>query len=225
MVVAMALEVKPIILGKRAFRPSSSVRHAVEWLKWLAVGRTVEKVGVPTSVLVRMAHDLLLARHCYLDVKTPEEFSVGHVVGAVNVPYMLKVVDGNGLTSTIRGGGLSPRSGVGNSDKEGTRARLGHHVKAKTHGPWSDHPEPACPEYMEHVLTDPVMEAVTEPVAKKRNKAVQRIALTTKRVVIYQGCKSRKRSLMVATDLFAIGYTGITDIAGGFTSWIKYGLG
>ncbi|KAK9086546.1 hypothetical protein Syun_028940 [Stephania yunnanensis] len=31
MVVAMGLEVKPIISGKRAFRPSSSIRHAVEW--------------------------------------------------------------------------------------------------------------------------------------------------------------------------------------------------
>ncbi|KAK9138214.1 hypothetical protein Sjap_008808 [Stephania japonica] len=32
--------------------------------------------------------------------------------------------------------------GMGNSDKEGPRARLGHHAKAKTHGPWSGHPEP-----------------------------------------------------------------------------------
>ncbi|KAK9145093.1 hypothetical protein Sjap_004996 [Stephania japonica] len=30
---------------------------------------------------------------------------------------------------------------MGNSDKEGPRARLGHHAKAKTHGPWSGHPE------------------------------------------------------------------------------------
>ncbi|KAK9109506.1 hypothetical protein Sjap_017566 [Stephania japonica] len=77
---------------------------------------------------------------------------------------------------------------MGNSDKEGPRARLGHHAKAKTHGPWSATPSrwdstpspdlapyvprhgqaprdavPACPEYMEHVLTDPVMEEVTEP--------------------------------------------------------------
>ncbi|KAK9155822.1 hypothetical protein Sjap_003302 [Stephania japonica] len=49
---------------------------------------------------------------------------------------------GNGLTSTIRGGGLSPRVGTGNSDKEGPRACLGHHAKAKTHRPWSGHPEP-----------------------------------------------------------------------------------
>ncbi|KAK9097512.1 hypothetical protein Sjap_023009 [Stephania japonica] len=48
---------------------------------------------------------------------------------------------GNGLTSTIRGGGLSPRGGMGNSDKGRPRARLGHHAKAaKTHGPWSATP-------------------------------------------------------------------------------------
>ncbi|KAK9096767.1 hypothetical protein Sjap_022264 [Stephania japonica] len=101
MVVAMALEVKPIISGKRAFHLSSSIRHAVEWLKRLAAGRTVEKVGVPTSVPVRMAHDLLLAGHRYLDVRTPEEFSAGHAVGAVNVPYMLKLVDGMAKNSTF----------------------------------------------------------------------------------------------------------------------------
>ncbi|KAK9138198.1 hypothetical protein Sjap_008792 [Stephania japonica] len=31
---------------------------------------------------------------------------------------------------------------MGNSDKEGPQARLGHHAKAKTYGPWSGHPEP-----------------------------------------------------------------------------------
>ncbi|KAK9116214.1 hypothetical protein Sjap_015161 [Stephania japonica] len=90
---------------------------------------------------------------------------------------------------------------MGNSDKEGPRARLGHHAKAKTHGPWSGHPEPVgldpeprlstqhqvkvvgelpwswagamtkarprSPEYQEHVATDPVMEAVTEPGGSK----------------------------------------------------------
>ncbi|KAK9138126.1 hypothetical protein Sjap_008720 [Stephania japonica] len=35
------------------------------------------------------------------------------------------------------GGGFSPRGGMGNSDKQDPRARLGHHAKAKTHGPWS----------------------------------------------------------------------------------------
>ncbi|KAK9155650.1 hypothetical protein Sjap_003130 [Stephania japonica] len=96
-------------------------------LKRLAAGRTVEKVGVPTSVPVRMAHDLLLAGHRYLDVRycniwfdstrqegvsslscevsericsfdlifrTLRNSVLDIFVGAVNVPYMLKVVDG-----------------------------------------------------------------------------------------------------------------------------------
>ncbi|EEF31635.1 thiosulfate sulfurtransferase 16, chloroplastic [Ricinus communis] len=54
----------------------------------------LEAVGVPTSVPVRVAHELLLAGHRYLDVRTPEEFSAGHVVGAINIPYMYRVGSG-----------------------------------------------------------------------------------------------------------------------------------
>ncbi|KAK2656906.1 hypothetical protein Ddye_009958 [Dipteronia dyeriana] len=54
----------------------------------------LEAVRVPTSVPVRVAHELLLAGHRYLDVRTPEEFSAGHASGAVNVPYMYKVGPG-----------------------------------------------------------------------------------------------------------------------------------
>ncbi|KAL7263026.1 hypothetical protein ACSBR1_001238 [Camellia fascicularis] len=58
------------------------------------VGGNVESAAVPTSVLVRVAHELLQARHRYLDVRTAEEFSAGHAVGAINVPYMFKVGSG-----------------------------------------------------------------------------------------------------------------------------------
>lgn len=43
---------------------------------------------------VRVAHELLLAGHRYLDVRTPEEFSARHVVGAINIPYMYRVGSG-----------------------------------------------------------------------------------------------------------------------------------
>ncbi|KAK9090034.1 hypothetical protein Sjap_023211 [Stephania japonica] len=66
----------------------------------------------------------------------PGQSMLGLILGC----FLLEL--GKRLTSTIRGGGLSPRGGMGNSDKEGPRARLGHHAKAKTHGPWSGHPEP-----------------------------------------------------------------------------------
>ncbi|XP_048501824.2 thiosulfate sulfurtransferase 16, chloroplastic-like [Beta vulgaris subsp. vulgaris] len=52
--------------------------------------------GSPTSVPVRVAHELLLAGHRYLDVRTVEEFTAGHVPGAVNIPYMLRI--GSGMT-------------------------------------------------------------------------------------------------------------------------------
>ncbi|XP_044469347.1 thiosulfate sulfurtransferase 16, chloroplastic isoform X2 [Mangifera indica] len=56
----------------------------------------VEATAVPTSVPVRVAHELLQAGHRYLDVRTPEEFSASHVSGAVNVPYLYRV--GSGMT-------------------------------------------------------------------------------------------------------------------------------
>ncbi|KAH7566208.1 hypothetical protein ACOSP7_022577 [Xanthoceras sorbifolium] len=60
----------------------------------------MEAVGVPTSVPIRVAHELLLAGHRYLDVRTPEEFSAGHASGAVNVPYMYRV--GSGMTKNLK---------------------------------------------------------------------------------------------------------------------------
>ncbi|GAB2282894.1 hypothetical protein Dimus_017429 [Dionaea muscipula] len=61
-----------------------------------AMGGNLEAAGAPTSVPVRLALELLQAGHRYLDVRTPEEFSAGHVPGAANVPYMLMF--GSGMT-------------------------------------------------------------------------------------------------------------------------------
>ncbi|XP_052879473.1 rhodanese-like domain-containing protein 15, chloroplastic isoform X1 [Gossypium arboreum] len=58
------------------------------------LGGNVHVTGVPTSVPVRVAHELHQAGHRYLDVRTPEEFSAGHVPGAINIPYMYKVGSG-----------------------------------------------------------------------------------------------------------------------------------
>ncbi|KAL6873560.1 hypothetical protein ACP4OV_013642 [Aristida adscensionis] len=38
------------------------------------------------------------------------------------------------------------------------------------------------------------------------------------------GCQSGKRSLMAATELSSAGFTAVTDIAGGFSSWKENGL-
>ncbi|XP_022775472.1 rhodanese-like domain-containing protein 15, chloroplastic isoform X2 [Durio zibethinus] len=54
----------------------------------------VRATGVPTSVPVRVAHELHQAGHRYLDVRTPEEFIAGHAPGAINIPYMYKVGSG-----------------------------------------------------------------------------------------------------------------------------------
>nr|AWW16472.1 thiosulfate sulfurtransferase 16-like protein [Ipomoea pes-caprae] len=41
---------------------------------------------------------------------------------------------------------------------------------------------------------------------------------------IIVGCQSGKRSLMAAIDLVSTGFTGITDIAGGYAAWTQNGL-
>ncbi|XP_024032851.1 thiosulfate sulfurtransferase 16, chloroplastic [Morus notabilis] len=85
----------------RALRSTSRTRrHQVSSSVLFSLKATLrgnlEAVGVPTSVPVRVAYELLLAGHRYLDVRTPEEFSAGHAPGAVNIPYMYKV--GSGMT-------------------------------------------------------------------------------------------------------------------------------
>ncbi|KAL6222213.1 hypothetical protein ACLB2K_005605 [Fragaria x ananassa] len=115
----------------------------------------LEVAGVPTSVPVRVAHELLLAGHHYLDVRTPEEFSAGHPSGAVNIPYLYRV-----------GSGMSKN-----------------------------------PEFVKQVSSH----------FRKHDE-------------IIVGCRLGKRSIMAATDLVAAGFTGITDMAGGYATWTQNGL-
>ncbi|KAI8020343.1 hypothetical protein LOK49_LG04G01312 [Camellia lanceoleosa] len=119
------------------------------------VGGNVESSAVPTSVPVRVAHELLQAGHRYLDVRTADEFSAGHAVGATNVPYMFKV--GSGMTKN--------------------------------------------PKFLEEVLLQ-----------------------FTKDDKIIVGCQSGKRSMMAATSLISAGFTGATDMAGGYAAWTQNGL-
>ncbi|KAI7747311.1 hypothetical protein M8C21_013432 [Ambrosia artemisiifolia] len=41
---------------------------------------------------------------------------------------------------------------------------------------------------------------------------------------ILVGCQLGKRSLMAVTDLLSAGFTGVTDIAGGYAAWSQIGL-
>lgn len=118
-------------------------------------GNLAAATGVPTSVPVRVAHELLQAGHRYLDVRTPEEFSAGHASGAINIPYMYRV--GSGMVKN--------------------------------------------PNFLAEVSSH-----------------------FGKYDEIIVGCQSGKRSLMAATDLLAAGFSGITDIAGGYAAWTQNGL-
>ncbi|GAB4847596.1 Rhodanese-like domain-containing protein 15, chloroplastic [Ancistrocladus abbreviatus] len=120
-----------------------------------SAGRNSETTGVPTSVPVRIAHELLQAGHRYLDVRTSEEFSAGHVPDAINIPYMFKL--SSGMTKN--------------------------------------------PKFLEDVSSQ-----------------------FGKDDEILVACQVGKRSLMAAADLLSAGYTGVTDIAGGYAAWTQNGL-
>ncbi|KAK7367238.1 hypothetical protein VNO80_09247 [Phaseolus coccineus] len=110
---------------------------------------------VPTSVPVRVAYELLLAGHRYLDVRNPEEFHEGHVPGAINIPFMFRV--GSGMT--------------------------------------------------------------------KNSNFIREVSSNFRKDdEIIVGCQLGKRSIMAASDLLAAGFTGLTDMAGGFEAWTQNGL-
>ncbi|KAF7099528.1 hypothetical protein CFC21_101152 [Triticum aestivum] len=113
------------------------------------------EVAVPPSVSVRVAYELQLAGHRYLDVRTEGEFGGGHPAGAVNVPYMYST--GSGMAKN--------------------------------------------PHFLEQVS-----------------------AIFGRDDEIIIGCQSGKRSLMAAAELCSSGFTAVTDIAGGFSTWRENGL-
>lgn len=135
-------------------RRRSFVRVSADGIRLMFAGEEQEAV-VPASVPVRVAHELLQAGHRYLDVRTVDEFNAGHVVGATNIPFMLKV--GSGMTKN--------------------------------------------PNFLEEV-------------SKFFEKDDE----------ILIGCQSGKRSLMAASELSFAGFTGLTNVAGGYASWVQNNL-
>ena len=149
---------KAQMLNQRSRRNGNGIGKRKLNFSWMAtVGENVKATTAvtPTSVPVRVAHELHQAGHRYLDVRTPEEFSAGHAVGAINVPYMFRL--GSGMTKN--------------------------------------------PNFLEEVLSH-----------------------FGKDDEIIVGCELGKRSLMAASDLLSAGFSGVTDIAGGYAAWNKNGL-
>ncbi|RZS11501.1 hypothetical protein BHM03_00042847 [Ensete ventricosum] len=70
-------------------------RHRSILLRSMSSNANAEEAVMPRSVPVTLAHEFLTAGHRYLDARTVKEFSGGHAVGAVNIPYMLESVSGN----------------------------------------------------------------------------------------------------------------------------------
>lgn len=90
---------KAQLSNQRSRRTGNGIGKRKLNFSWMAtVGENVKPATpvTPTSVPVRVAHELHQAGHRYLDVRTPEEFSAGHAVGAINVPFMFRL--GSGMT-------------------------------------------------------------------------------------------------------------------------------
>ncbi|VAI93881.1 unnamed protein product [Triticum turgidum subsp. durum] len=145
-----------------AARPAGAVRRMLGSARYGGAGvaalrseRSEEVDAVPPSVPVRVAYELQLAGHRYLDVRTEDEFGGGHPAGAVNIPYMHSTGSGMAKNSHF----LEQVSAIFGRDDE-----------------------------------------------------------------IIIGCQSGKRSLMAAAELCSAGFTAVTDIAGGFSTWRENGL-
>uniref|UniRef100_A0A453TAN7 Rhodanese domain-containing protein n=2 Tax=Aegilops tauschii subsp. strangulata TaxID=200361 RepID=A0A453TAN7_AEGTS len=96
--VVAARAARPVSVGA-ARRMPGSVRYGGAGVAALRVEEA--GVAVPPSVPVRVAYELQLAGHRYLDVRTEGEFAGGHPAGAVNVPYMYSTGSGNYSTSPL----------------------------------------------------------------------------------------------------------------------------
>ncbi|KAM3298278.1 hypothetical protein ACQJBY_039965 [Aegilops geniculata] len=140
-------------LGAEGARPvcaAGRMLGSVRYGTGAALGPKQEVAAVPPSVPVRVAYELQLAGHRYLDVRTEGEFGGGHPAGAVNIPYMHSTGSGMAKNSCFL-------------------------------------------------------------------KQVSAIFRREDEIII--GCQSGRRSLMAAAELCSAGFTGVTDIAGGFSAW------
>lgn len=70
----------------------------------------------------------------------------------------------------------------------------------------------------------PYMFRLGSGMTKNPNFVEEVLAIFGKDDEIIVGCQLGKRSLMAATDLISAGFTGITDIAGGYAAWVQIEL-
>ncbi|TVU07549.1 hypothetical protein EJB05_40910, partial [Eragrostis curvula] len=96
--------------------------------------------------------------------------------------------------------------------------QAGHrYLDVRTEGEFSaGHPDGA--------VNIPYLYKTASGMMKNRHFLEQTSRVFRKDDQIIVGCRSGKRSLMAATELNAAGFTAVTDIAGGFSSWRENGL-
>ncbi|PVH47233.1 hypothetical protein PAHAL_4G009800 [Panicum hallii] len=96
--------------------------------------------------------------------------------------------------------------------------QAGHrYLDVRTEGEFSaGHPEGA--------VNIPYMNKTGSGMTKNTHFLEQVSRIFSKDDEIIVGCQSGKRSLMAAAELCSAGFTAVTDIAGGFSSWRDNGL-
>ncbi|KAG5623254.1 hypothetical protein H5410_008472 [Solanum commersonii] len=189
---------------------------------WMAtVGEKVQNSTVPTSVPVRVALELLQAGHRYLDVRTAEEFSDGHASGAINIPYMLRIGSGEESVKVAccLGSCASP-------------------MRCATARAWRTPPIQVqfivllgfalsllqSLLYIDNFIGNSHLCIFDTGMIKNSNFLEEVLEHFGKDDEIIVGCQLGKRSFMAATELLAAGFTGVTDIAGGYAAWTESGL-
>lgn len=78
--------------------------------------------------------------------------------------------------------------------------------------------------HVEDAINVPYMFKGGEGMAKNPNFIEEVLSHFTKDDKIVVGCQSGRRSLMAAKDLIDVDFTGVTDVGGGYSSWVQSGF-
>jgi len=78
--------------------------------------------------------------------------------------------------------------------------------------------------HVEDAINVPYMFKVGEGMVKNPNFIEEVLSHFTKDDKIVIGCQSGRRSLMAAKDLIVVDFTGVTDVGGGYSTWVQSGL-
>ncbi|KAF5735901.1 hypothetical protein HS088_TW14G00030 [Tripterygium wilfordii] len=159
----------------------------------------LEVTGVPTSVPVRVAHELLLAGHHYLDIRYIFIYICTLSLCKYVCICLCFRID---VWVVLCSFAINKWLGL---------------CLSRT-------PEEFSEEHADGAINIPYMYRVGSGMTKNLKFVEEVSSHFRKHDEIIVGGKSGKSSIIAATDLLAVGFTAITDIAGGYDAWTHNGL-